>query len=197
MNMTSSAMEYQNAISEYDMELIRGWNSAQLQEWKTCIHEVIHDQALAQRDAEAICMEAGSLSYRELDELSTSLARHLLFLGIEREAIVPLCFDKSMENVISMLGVMKAGLAFCPLDPTAPISRLRTLISNVGAKFLLCSQQHASLLSTVADNVIPIDRDILNQLPQSSENELPQVASNDLAYLIYTSGSVSSHFIFF
>jgi len=191
MNTNSKIQAPNTSLNSKNDELQNlNHKNGHLEEWKTCIHEIIQAQVLSQPDAQAVCTEEGSLSYCELDQVSTRLARYLVTLGVGPEVIVPLCFDKSMWNVISMLGVLKAGAAFVPLDPTAPIARLQTLVQNVRAKIILCSQKQAGLLSAAAESIIPIDGDVINQLPQiNAEDKLPSVQSASLAYLIYTSGT--------
>jgi non-ribosomal peptide synthetase component F len=158
-----------------------------LEEWRICIHQIIEQQALSYPEKEAICSEEGTLSYRELNDLASCLARHLTTLGIGPEILVPLFFDKSMWNVVSMLAVLKSGGAFVPLDPAAPVARLQTLVRNVGATVVLCSQQHAILLGSVANKIIPIDGEVIRQLPESSgdDNE-SRVEPNNLAYCEYS-----------
>jgi non-ribosomal peptide synthetase component F len=79
--MAASRNEQRPSISEEDYQKILAWNSTPLHEWKTCIHNVIRGQATSQPDAEAICSEEdGSLSYSELDQLSSRLAGHLVEL---------------------------------------------------------------------------------------------------------------------
>lgn len=169
------------------------WSSAAVEEWKTCVHLVIERKALETPEKEAICCEVnGSLSYSELDTLASCFARHLITLGIKSGDIVPLCFEKSMWNVVTMLAVLKAGAAFCPLDQNAPIARLQKLVQNIQATTLICSQKYVGQLAAVTENIVSIDRHLLSNLLHLS-SELPVVASSDLAYLIYTSGSVSIH----
>ncbi len=81
------------------------------------------------------------MTYMELDNLSTTLARHLVDLGIEPEDIVPLCFEKSMWMTVAMLGVLKAGGAFAPMDPEHPRSRHEEIINQAGAKVTLTSAE--------------------------------------------------------
>lgn len=178
-------------ITERDSQRIIDRNSnIELQEWDICIHEVIYEQAIVQPIAEAVCSEGeGNISYAELDRLASGLAHHLLALELHPGSIVPLCFDKSIFNVVAMVAVLKAGMHFCPLDPTAPITRLRTLIQRLEADIVLCSQQHACLLAPLSEKVVPIEHRMLQHLPQQPENKLPMVSGYDLAYLIYTSGS--------
>jgi non-ribosomal peptide synthetase component F len=178
-------------LSDRNESQIRRFNNGNLEEVKRCIHEVIQDQVLSRPSADAVCSDDGiTLSYLSLDQLSSYLASHLQKLGVGRGAFVPLCFDKSPYNIISMLAVMKAGAAFVPLDPAVPIARLRSLSDKIQASVLLCSPQHAARLLSIVDNVIPVDGPMIDELPAPSPaNRLPGVTSTDLAYLIFTSGT--------
>ena len=176
-------------FSQRNRRQILGWNSKPLEEVKKCIHEEIQHQALMKPDAEAICSEEGSLSYRELDDLASRLAHHLGALGVGLEDFVPLCFDKSIWNVVSMLGVLKAGAAFCPLDPTAPIARLEALTHNVDAKVVLCSPHYVGDLTSLAESVVPVDDKSIRALPLPTPNSVQSPGSTSAGYLIWTSGS--------
>ncbi|TAQ85918.1 hypothetical protein B7494_g5755 [Chlorociboria aeruginascens] len=165
------------------------WNSGELEEVNRCIHEVIHDQVIAKPNAQAVCSEDGTLSYRELDNMASKLAGYLVGMGVGQEAFVPLCFDKSMWNVVAMLGVLKAGAAFVPLDPMAPIARLEALVKSVGGSIMLCSLQHAEKLASVANTIIVVNGENIRPLQPLSPNQLPRVESTNQAYLIFTSGT--------
>ena len=192
--MANSNINQNSTISVHDKEQIMSWNNGQVEKWDTCIHQVIQSQALAQPEAEAVVSEEeGILTYTELEELGNKLAQYLGTLGIGPETLVPLCFDKSMWNIVSMLGVLKTGAAFLPLDPAAPVSRLETLVQNAEAEVLLCSQKHASLLVSVAKTIIPIDRESIQQLLNVTvDGQLRCATSENLAYMIYTSGSTGT-----
>lgn len=90
-----------------------------------------------------------------------------------------------------MLGVMKAGGAFVPLDPTHPTSRLQRLVDAVQATILLCSRNRAEHIQSVAKTVIPLCADTLNRLsdPADSVDLASGVTSQNAAYVLFTSGS--------
>jgi non-ribosomal peptide synthetase component F len=98
---------YQNASATSDAAASPTWKNGTIEEWKMCIHQAIQHRVISQPHAQAICSEEGNLSYCELDQVANCLARYLVDLGVGPEVIVPLCFDKSMWNIISMLGVLK------------------------------------------------------------------------------------------
>ena len=79
--------------------------------------------------------------------------------------------------------------AFVPLDPAAPVARLQSLCQSVEASVLLCSPQHAGLLLSIVDNVIPVDGSMIDQLPESLPTDRLPITSTNLAYLIFTSGT--------
>jgi len=176
-------------FSERNKKQVWNWNATPLEEVARCIHDVIRDQVLSRPDAEAVCAWDGNLTYSELDQHSTQLGQYLVELGVGPEAIVPLCFDKSLWTIVAMLGVMKAGGAFVPLDPSHPLPRLCALAHNVGAEILLCSRQHARPLVTVADKILSVDRELMDRLSLDREGHSPRATSNHAAYVIFTSGT--------
>lgn len=88
-----------------------------------------------------------------------------------------------------MLGVLKAGGAFTPLDPSHPVGRLRSLVLAVDAKIVLCSRHHVELLATVSDMIIPVDEEVLEKPPIDQIKSTDPVQPNNAAYVIFTSGS--------
>lgn len=94
-------------------------------------------------------------------------------------------------NIVAMLGVMKAGGAFVPLDPTHPTSRLQRLIESVKASVVLCSQNRAEALRPIAKTLIPLCAETLDRLPAPADGvDLASgVTSQNAAYVLFTSGS--------
>lgn len=208
LSSEDTAISQLNLFSENDWQRIRKWNSTTVTLHDRCIHEVIHEQALAGPEREAVCAWDGSLTYRELDHVASKLACHLRMQGVGPETRVALCFDKSVSlrsvvyflyrsltaqkwNVVAMLGVMKAGGAFVPLDATHPTSRLQRLVSAVQASILLCSQHRVLLLKSVAKTVIPLCAETLDGLSPPADNvdDASGVTSQNAAYVLFTSGS--------
>ncbi|KAJ5698546.1 hypothetical protein N7462_000551 [Penicillium macrosclerotiorum] len=194
----TTAISQLNLFSENDWERIRKWNDHTPKLYDRCIHDAIRDQALSGPDREAVCAWDGSLTFAELDHLASKLACHLRMQGVGPEVRVALCFDKSAcadsckkWNIVAMLGVMKAGGAFVPLDPTHPSSRLHRLIDSVKAPVVLCSPSRAETLRPIAHTVIPLCADTLDRFPDptSGVDLASGVTSQNAAYVLFTSGS--------
>ncbi|KAI9371208.1 hypothetical protein BJX61DRAFT_548394 [Aspergillus egyptiacus] len=177
-------------LLDHDWSRICRFNSLKPEYCDRCIHDLIHEKARVHPERQAVSAWDGNLTYEELDLLATKLAVHLQSQGVGPEARVALCFDKSKWNMVAMLGVLKAGGAFVPLDPTHPTPRLRSLVESVDGRVMLCSRNRAELLGTVVENLIPLDEQLLNEVALSSEAINEQKPwGNTAAYLIFTSGS--------
>ncbi|HEV2362329.1 MAG TPA: AMP-binding protein, partial [Acidimicrobiales bacterium] len=117
----------------------------------------IEEQASSRPDAVAVEFEGSALTYEELDERSSRLAQHLIRRGAGPEVLVGLCVDRSLELVVGVLGILKAGAAFLPLDPGYPADRLAFMVDD-SAVGLVLSRRHldGSLPSSVTE-VVDLD----------------------------------------
>lgn len=182
-------------VGQRDLHDIWTWNATVPQTVEACVHEAIADTTRRQPDAKAICAWDGKLSYGELDELSTRLAYHLICLGIGSEAIVPLCFEKSMRTPVAMLAVMKAGGASIALDISQPEERLRTIVQQVRPVLILSSLASLELADRLTDLSVPVvtvDARNLARLGPMVGAELPAVSPSGRLYVVYTSGSTGT-----
>ncbi|KAF9892549.1 hypothetical protein FE257_001658 [Aspergillus nanangensis] len=180
-----------NIFSEPDWHRVSKFNAVSTESPDQCIHNVIYEQMLAHPDKEAVCAWDGSLTYQELDFFASQVATYLWGQGVRPETIVALCFDKSKWYIVAVLGVLKAGGAFVPLDPTHPTARLQSLAESVKAKIALCSRNRTETLRDVTKNLVPLDQDTFTELTPASEKFmiLPEVKGCDAAYIMFTSGS--------
>ncbi|KAJ5893957.1 hypothetical protein N7495_005648 [Penicillium taxi] len=185
------AINQLNFFSDNDWQRIQKWNSTTPKLYDRCIHDAIRDNAINGPDREAVCAWDGTLTYSELNEAASKLAYHLRMQGVGPEVRVALCFDKSKWNIVAMLGVMAAGGAFVPLDPTHPTSRLQNLIESVKAPVVLCSETRVETLRSVAKNVIPLCDETLASFaaPAEGVDLASGVTSQNAAYVLFTSGS--------
>ena len=161
------------------------------------IHQLVEKKAEEIPDAVAVEFpreDAGilferQLTYRELNFRANQLAHHLQKLGVRKDVIVGICAERSMEMVIAVLAVLKAGGAYAPLDPTYPEERVAFMVEDTNAPVILTQQKFAKLFSNVRSHVICLDSQWKQITNQSGANLSSQTERDDLAYLIYTSGS--------
>ncbi|KAI9369299.1 hypothetical protein BJX61DRAFT_545716 [Aspergillus egyptiacus] len=186
-----------STISDNDLNDIYSWNANLPESRPACVHTLIAEQARKHPDKEAVCSWEGSLTYAELDALSTSLAQGIVS-KVGPGCIVPLCFEKSMWTPIAMLAVMKTGAASVALDTTLPKQRIQSIIDQVKPPLILSSRANASLAAGLSNNlpgsqVIPVDYEYMKMLGvMGPKPELPLVDPSSTLYLVFTSGSTGT-----
>lgn len=150
------------------------------------IHQQFEAQADRTPDAAAIVFQNTSLTYRALDDRANQIANTLISKGVKPGDFVAVCIKRSTELVAALLGVMKAGAAYVPMDPSYPRDRLAIMLEDSGASLLLTG---ASLVSTLAFDDTELVT--LESISSGVDASAPQaaVAVDDLAYVIFTSGS--------
>ncbi|ASQ93374.1 non-ribosomal peptide synthetase [Streptomyces sp. 11-1-2] len=143
-------------------------------------------QAAATPDAVAVVAGAHRATYADVDRRATVLAAELQARGIGPENLVGVCLGRSVEMVVALLGVLKSGAAYLPLDPSYPADRLRHMTTDSRAGLWLCDVHHrAQALASGAADVL-----LVEDLPaEPAAPVAPVVHPHHLAYVIYTSGS--------
>ena len=139
-------------------------------------------------DATAVLQADRTLTYRQLDRRSNSIARYVRKLGIGREMLVGILLDRSPDMIVALLGILKAGAAYVPLDPTFPRDRLAFMLDDAQPAAVVTQ---ATLTSKLPANVrtVCLDRDAA-AIDQEADNDLAvDVEPWTRAYVIYTSGS--------
>ena len=176
--------------TEQKPELLFAFNNTQRDYPKhRTIHSLIQEQVERTPDKVALVCRDRRLTYRELSQKANQVARALRGLGIGPGVCVGLFMGHSIEMVVGLLGILKAGAAYLPLEPAYPKARLAFLIENAAATIVLTQTTLADQLPPVNAQAITIDDD--NELvAQQSIDDLEEFATAlDLAYVIYTSGS--------
>ncbi|MDW9383071.1 amino acid adenylation domain-containing protein, partial [Chryseobacterium sp. JV558] len=147
-------------------------------------------QAAATPGHRALVFEGSQLTYQELNEKSNQLAYYLTSLGVTKETLVPICFERSTELIIGILAILKAGGAYVPVDPNYPESRIETILEDCSATIILTQQkQKSGLLSGQKVRAIALDTE---QALWENASKLPlgqEITEDQLAYVIYTSGT--------
>jgi amino acid adenylation domain-containing protein len=154
-----------------------------------CVHELFADEARRRPTAVGVVYEQESLTYAELDRRSNQLAHYLRRHGAGPGTAVGVCLERSPDLVVAVLGVLKAGSAYVPLDPEHAPDRLAFVLANAGALLVLTSSAVCSSLGASGARRICLDQcaEAIGQMPDG-DPAIP-VSGDDLAYVLYTSGS--------
>jgi amino acid adenylation domain-containing protein/FkbH-like protein len=156
------------------------------------IHELIEAQVERTPNATAILYQGKSVSYAELNARANQLARHLLQHAVGRDQLVGICVERGLEMVVGLLGILKAGAAYLPIDPAYPAARLRYLLDDAAPRIVLTQAGLASVLPQGSAGLVLLDRDwpLIAANDASNVNaEISGARPHSLAYVIYTSGS--------
>src|SRR5262249_47006720 len=171
-------------------QVVEEWNATEADYPKEeLIHELFEEQAEKSPHAIAVVYEEQSLTYSELNVRANRLAYHLRGLGVEPEARVAICMERGLEMVVALLGALKAGAAYLPLDPAYPSERLRLMLEDGNPLVTLTQERFLGVLVNFRGEIVCLDRDNSLMLKQSNENPSSRMTSEDPAYVIYTSGS--------
>lgn len=166
--------------------------SRQLQPQLVCVPAQVDACACATPDATALHAGAETLTYGELNRRANQLANYLISLGVgsgREESIVALCLDRSLMGTVCALGILKAGAAYLPLDPSYPVERLTFMLSDARPRVLITKSELAAQLSGGPWQVIAIDRDEPRLAEERTDSPNQNITPEQLAYVIYTSGS--------
>jgi len=189
-NPQATLSEIKMLTVDEQRQMLETWNdTARDYPFDVTIHQLFEEQAALAPEAVAVRYEEGQLTYGQLNERSNSLAHYLHAIGIGPGARVAVCVERSPEMIVGLLGVLKAGAAYVPLDPHYPAERLQWLLKDCGASLLLTQAHLRGLLPPVEMDVLQLDNDWTAVSKQSGENFSRTATADDLAYVIYTSGS--------
>lgn len=171
-------------------QLLHEWNDT----WREypherCVQELFEAQVTRTPDALAVVFENEHLSYAELNRRANQLARYLMKVGVEGNALVGICVERSLEMVVGLLGILKAGGAYVPVDPAFPPDRIGFMLEDAEAPVLLTQEALAETLPAGKAARIRLDADWPEIAAESGENVPGAAKAEDLAYTIYTSGS--------
>jgi amino acid adenylation domain-containing protein len=149
------------------------------------VHRLVEEQAARSPEAAAVEADGCVLTYAELEARAGRLARHLVRLGVGPESIVGLCAERSLDMVVGLLGVLKAGAAYLPLDPAYPGERLAFMLEDSGARWVLAVSGLVERLPAISSEIVLLD----GEIAPDDGSPLPAVDPRHPAYVIYTSGS--------
>ena len=176
-------------VSELQQLLVE-WNTTQtVYPRDLCIHQLFEAQVERTPDDVAVIYEDTQLTYRELNSKANQLAHYLRQLGVGSEVLVGLCMERSLEMIVGLLGILKAGGSYVPLDPTFPAERIAFMLEDAQVPVLVTQQHLITQLPNHGAKVVCLATPETLLAQQSETNLLPVSTSANLAYVIYTSGS--------
>ncbi|KAK4153960.1 hypothetical protein C8A00DRAFT_33292 [Chaetomidium leptoderma] len=188
-------------FSPADRADLVAWNSNPPRVVSQCMHDITSRNAAATPSNVAIASSGGgSITYKQLDELSNHLAHQLRGFDVGPDKLVPICMEKSPEAIVAMIAIQKAGGAFVPLNPTDPTDRLVDLLDQVSATVVVFSEQTKHLVSTLVSSrntttgnnisTVVLPKTLAQWAPLQAEPVVDSgVTPSNLAYALFTSGS--------
>ncbi len=175
------------SCAEHNKILVE-WNQTRTEfPYNKCLHQLFQEQARRTPNSIAVAFDNETLTYSKLNQKSDQLARHLVSLGVNSNELVAILLDRSINMMVALLGVLKAGGAYLPLDPEFPYERLEFMLEDAQVKTLLTQTNFLDNLPSCSAEIVCIDDYSTNPKFEDIIND--QVNSENLAYIIYTSGS--------
>ena len=175
--------------SEKDQLLVK-WNATEADyPIGKCIHRVFEQQVEKNPEAIALMFKTEQMTYLELNQRANQLAHYLQKMAVGPEVYVGLCMERSLEMMIGIMGILKAGGVYVPLDPNYPKERISFILEDTQTPILLTQRKLSENLPqhNAKTVFLDIDWEIIDN--EDSDNTVNNIISDNLAYIIYTSGS--------
>ncbi|NVJ15426.1 non-ribosomal peptide synthase/polyketide synthase, partial [Myxococcus sp. AM010] len=177
--------------SEEQQRLVKEWSgTASAYPRDASLSVLFEEQAQRTPDAVAVEYEDERLTYAELNRRANQLAHHLKGMGVGPEVRVGLCVERSLELVVSVLGILKAGGVYVPLDASYPLERLAWMKAEAGVALLVAQEKLADEVAAGGELVVCVDTEWDTQIAvQAESTPVANVGGSNLAYVMFTSGS--------
>lgn len=174
-------------------QLVSQWNSTSADcPRDRCVQQLFESQVLRTPNAIAAMFEDRSLSYEQLNQRSNQLAQYLLELGVQSGDLVGIEMDRSLDMLVALLGIWKAGAAYVPLDPAYPRERLNYILKETAVPVLITQARYASELAGADTQIVSIDGEWDKIARHNGANPAIAADANRIAYVIFTSGSTGN-----
>ena len=171
-------------------QLLFEWNNTQADyPLDKCIHQLFEEQVERTPDHIAVVFEDQQLNYRELNARANQLAHYLQNLGVGPDVLVGICVERSLEMMVGLLGILKAGGGYLPIDPEYPTERLLYILQDAQVRVLLTQKHLIAGLPKHQSELVCLDTDWSFITQAQESNPCCEVQPENLAYAIYTSGS--------
>ncbi|THX80356.1 putative nonribosomal peptide synthase [Aureobasidium pullulans] len=188
---TDTQRRLKASISRADRRAISSWVPDPIYGSQTCLHQLFLDSVHQVPEDNAVEAWDGSLTYAKLNLFSDRVASQLLQKGLRRGQYVPFSFEKSMWMVVAVLGILKAGGAMVPIDPSQPQARVQETMNQTNASLVVASASQSVAFAHLFDTVEVSSHTLRNDRPNSDQTNhtLPQMRSGEPALVLFTSGS--------
>lgn len=183
--ISSSAML--GAVADLVLDRLED-DSCRYAPWITVPH-IFAEWAKHTPDAPAALFGETALTYAELDRRANQIAHHIRSFGAGPEITVGLCLERSLEMIVSLMGILKAGAIYLPLDPDYPAERLEYMLKDAGASVLITATKLRDRFAAYDIQVVQVDADQCAIAAQPTIHVSNSIGRNHAAYVIYTSGS--------
>jgi amino acid adenylation domain-containing protein len=171
-------------------QILVEWNQTQVDyPQDQCIHQLFEAQVAINGRAIALVFQQEQLTYAELNQRANHLANYLLSLGVKPDELVGIAIERSIETIVGILGILKAGAAYLPIDLAYPPERVAFMLENADVSVLLTKQALVKKLPPHQLQILCLDADWPKIAAASSMHPASSVQSGNLAYVMYTSGS--------
>ncbi len=170
-------------------QLLDEWNDTRVNYPDLCLHQLIERQVEKTPDQVAVVFEDQALTYRQLNRRANQLAHYLRGLGIGPDQPVGVCMERSLEMVIALVGILKSGGAYVPIDPSYPRERIAFMLEDSQVSVLLTQENRLQEPSAYRGSKICLDSSSRKIEKESEQNPSRNVRPEHLAYIIFTSGS--------
>jgi amino acid adenylation domain-containing protein len=188
--MQPTSSEVQVLTVDGQPQMLVDWNSTRAEyPSNKCMHELFEQRVAETPGAIALVCGTRQLTYEELNQKANQLANYLRKQGAGPDVLVGICLHRSLEMIIGILGTLKAGAAYVPLDPAYPQQRLASMVEDVDLRILLTSQEMLRILPEVKTKLICLDSDWAQIATENADNLSLPVSVKSLCYVIFTSGS--------
>ena len=169
--------------------VLGGFNSTAMPFPGGVVHELFERQADRTPDAPAVVWDGGSWTYAELEARANRLAALLRARGAGCADAVAICMDGAPETIVAVLGILKAGAAYLPLDPAYPRDRIAFMLADARARTVLTQTALLPLVAPLAETALALDAELPELAACSAARLAPLACADDVAYVMYTSGS--------
>ncbi|MEC2450454.1 amino acid adenylation domain-containing protein, partial [Bacillus cereus] len=192
-SLDSKLFEITHLTEEEQIQLLEEWNHTQFNYLaEGMIHTMFEEQVKKTPEAIAASYENEQITYKELEKRANQLAHYLQKHGVGPEFLVGVYMERSLQMMIALLGILKSGAAYVPLDPTYPESRLRYILEDAGIEVLVTEENSKNLFVSENIETICMNKDYTAIEKEESTPCISGVTGENLAYVMYTSGSTGN-----